>query len=111
MKIGPNKVCFTNSSHTVPFMMTVDEGGFLGIDDYLLCLHFDIQHGPLVLVVREEYDEDMVFIRTVYQRPRFSDIGVFYRIIPGFYKVQWVGESVTPVFVSKNTGAKSTPFL
>ena len=75
MKIGPNKVCFIEPSHTVPFIMTIEEGGFLDVDDQLLCLHFDIQHGRLVLVEREEYREGMVLIRIVYQRTRFSNIG------------------------------------
>ena len=33
---------------------------------------------------------------TVYQRPRYSDVGIFYRVTPGYYKVQWVGGSETP---------------
>ena len=49
-----------------------------------------------MLVEREEYDEDMALMRTVYQRPRYSDVGVFYRVTPGYYKVQWVGRSETP---------------
>ena len=35
-------------------------------------------------------------MQTVYQRPRYSDVGVFYRVTPGYYKVQWVGGSKTP---------------
>ena len=96
MRIGANDVCFTEPSHTHPFLMIVEEEGFIDVDDRLLCLHFNIQHGPLVLVEREEYDEDMVLMRTVYQRPRYSDVGVFYRVIPGYYKVQWIGRSETP---------------
>ena len=68
--------------------MTVDKEGFLDIDDRLLCLHFNIQHGPMVLVEREEYDDDMVLMQTLYQRPRYFNDGVFYRVTPRFYKVQ-----------------------
>ena len=100
--IGADEVCFTKPSQSVPFLMIVDEKGFLDIDDRLLCLHFNIQHGPLVLVEREEYDDDMVLKRILYQRPRYSDDGVFYRITPGFYKVQWVGKSVTPSTESRS---------
>ena len=96
MRISANDVCFTEPSHTHPFLMTVEEEGFIDVDDRLLCLHFNIQHGPLVLVEREEYDEDMALMRTVYQRPRYSDDGVFYRVTPRYYKVQWVGQSETP---------------
>ena len=60
--IGAYEVCFTELSHSVPFLMTVDEEEFLDVDDRLLCLHFNIQHGPMVLVEREEFDDDMVLI-------------------------------------------------
>ena len=84
--IGTDEVCFTEPSHSVPFVMTIDKEGFLDVDDRLLCLHFQIQHGPLVLVEREEYDDDMVLMQTSYQRPRYSDDGVFYRVTPDFIK-------------------------
>ena len=96
MKIGANDFCFTEPSHTHPFLMTVEEEGNIDVDDRLLCLHFNIEHGPLVLVEREEFDEDMVLMRTVYQRPRYSDVEVFYQVTPGYYKVQWVGGSEIP---------------
>ena len=96
MRIGANDVCFTEPSHTHPFLMTVEEEGYIDFDDRLLCLHFNIQHGLLVLVEREEYDEDMVLMQTVYQRPRYSDFGVFYQVTLGYYKVQWVSGSKTP---------------
>ena len=35
-------------------------------------------------------------MQTVYQRPRYSDVGIFYQVTPGYYKVQWVGGSETP---------------
>ena len=84
--IGVDEVCFIEPSQSVPFLMTVDKEGFLDVDDRLLCLHFNIQHGPMVLVEREEYDDDMVLMRILYQRPRYSNVGVFYRITAGFYK-------------------------
>ena len=49
-----------------------------------------------MLVEREEFDEDMVLTRTVYQRPQYFDVGVFYQVTLGYYKVQWVGGSETP---------------
>ena len=30
-------------------------------------MHFNIQHGSMVLVEREEYDDDMVLVRTLYK--------------------------------------------
>ena len=56
MRIGANNVCFTEPSRTHPFLMMVEEEGFIDVDDRLLCLHFNIQHDPLVLVEREEFD-------------------------------------------------------
>ena len=49
--------------------MFVDNMGFLDVEERLLCLHFDIEPGPLVIVEREEYDDDMVLMRTILQRP------------------------------------------
>ena len=46
--------------------MTIDEEGFLDIDDWILCLYFNIQHGPMVLVEKEEYNDDMVLMQTLY---------------------------------------------
>ena len=50
MRISADNVCFTKPSHTLPFLMTVKEDGYIDVDDRLLCLHFNIQHDPLVLV-------------------------------------------------------------
>ena len=107
--IGADKVCFTEPSHSIPFVMTIDKEGFLDVDDRLLCLHFQIHHGPLVLVEREEYDDDMVLMRILYQRPRYFDDGIFYRVTPGFYKVQWVGDSVTPGTRLQSRSPKLSP--
>ena len=109
--IGANEVCFIEPSQLVPFLMTVDKEGFLDVDDRLLCLHFNIQHGPMVLVEREEYDDDMGLMQTLYQRPRYSDVGVFYRVTSGFYKVQWVGKSVTPGTESRSRSPRSSPII
>ena len=62
-----------------------------------------------MLVEREEYNDDMVLMQTLYQRLRYSDDGVFYRVTPGFYKVQWVGDSVTPGTESRSRSPKSSP--
>ena len=87
MRIDANNVFFIEPSHTHPFLMTVEEEGFIDVDDRLLCLYFNIQYSPLVLVEREEFDEDMVLMQTVYQRPRYSDVGIFYWVTLGYYKV------------------------
>ena len=42
MRIGANDVCFTEPSHTHPFLITIEEEGFIDVDDRLLCLHFNI---------------------------------------------------------------------
>ena len=46
--------------------MIVDYKGFLEVDERLLCLHFDIEARPLVVVMREEFDEDMVLIKNFF---------------------------------------------
>ena len=36
------------------------------MDERLLCLCFNFKDGNLMLVEREEFDEDMVLMRTIY---------------------------------------------
>ena len=67
--------------------MTIEREGYLDVDEQLLCLHFGIEVLPLLLVEREEYDEDMVLMRTIYRRPCNSAEGCHYRVFPGYYKV------------------------
>ena len=87
-RIGESEVSFSEPSHTAPFIMTVEREEYLDVDEGLLCLHFGIEVLPLLLVEREEYDEDMVLMRTIYQRPCYSAEGYHYRVFPGYYKVQ-----------------------
>ena len=65
-QIGESKVSFSKPSHTAPFIMIVEREGYLDVDERLLCLHFGIEVLPLLLVEQEEYDEDMVLMRTIY---------------------------------------------
>ena len=68
--------------------MTVEREGYLDVDEQLLCLHFGIEVLPLLLVEQEEYDKDMVLMRTIYQRPCYLAEDCYYRVFPGYYKVQ-----------------------
>ena len=56
----------TRPSHTAPFIMSVENEDFLDVNERFLCLHFNIVVSPLLLVEREEYDKNMVLMRTVY---------------------------------------------
>ena len=81
--VGKEEVIILEPSYKTPFILMVDKKeGFLDVDEKLLCLHFNVQHMPLPLVEKEEYDEDMVLMRTIYQRPCFSSSGTYYRVIP-----------------------------
>ena len=51
--------------------MSVEDEGYVDVDERLLCLYFNIDVLPLLLVDREEFDEDMVLMRTIYLRPRY----------------------------------------
>ena len=87
MGLGTREVWFTQPFHSAPFVMFVDPVGSLDVEERLLCLHFDIEQGPLVIVEREEFDKDMVSMRTVLQIlhtccPRWS-----YQVFLGYYKV------------------------
>ena len=86
-RIGEFEVSFLEPSHTAPFIMTVEREGYLDVDERLPCLHIGIEVLPLLLVEREEYDEDMVLMRTIYQRPCYLAEGCHYRVFPGYYKV------------------------
>ena len=67
MGLDEGEVRFIEPSHLALFIMFVDDIGFLDVEERLLCLHFDIELGPLVIVEREEYDDDMVLMRTILQ--------------------------------------------
>ena len=86
--LGESEVSFSEPSHTAPFIMRVESKGYLDVDERLFSLHFGIEVLPLLLVEQEEYDEDMVLIRTIYQRPCYLEDGCHYRVYHGYYKVQ-----------------------
>ena len=68
--------------------MTIGKEDYIDVDERLLCLHFNFKDRNLMLVEREEFDEDMVLMRTIYQKPGTSS-GVWkYRVTPGHYVVQ-----------------------
>ena len=60
-----DEVWFRESSNFAPFVITVDNESFFDVEKRLLCLHFDIEAGPLVIVEREEFDKDMDLMRTI----------------------------------------------
>ena len=87
MGLDAGEVQFTEPFHSAPFIMFVDNIGYLDVEERLLCLHFDIEPGPLVIVEREEYDDDMVLMRTTLQRPHTCIPRWSYRVRPGYYKI------------------------
>ena len=88
MGLDAGDVRFTKPFHSAPFIMFVDDMGFLDVEERLLCLHFNIEPRPLVIVEREEYDDDdMVLMRTILQRPHTCIPRWSYQVRPGYYKV------------------------
>ena len=69
MGLGEGEVWFLEPSHPAPFVMFVGPDGYLDVEERLLCRHFETEPGPSVVVEREEFDEDMVLMRTILQRP------------------------------------------
>ena len=87
MALGEDKVSFREPSQEVPFIMTVGKEDYIDVDKRLLCLRFNFKDGNLMLVEREEFDEDMVLMLTIYQKPRTSS-GVWrYQVTLGHYVV------------------------
>ena len=87
MTIRDNEVSFREPSNPIPFIMTLEKEGYVDVHERLLCLQFNFKDGNLLLVEREEYDEDMVLMQTIYQKPcTFAD-GWHYRVTFGFYIV------------------------
>ena len=87
MGLDEDEVWFIEPSHSALFVMFVKDIGFLDVEERLLCLHFDIEPGWLVIVEREEYDNDMVLMRTILQRPHFCIPRWSYQVTPRYYKV------------------------
>ena len=95
-------------SHPAPFVMFVGPDGYLDVEERLLCRHFETEPGPSVVVEREEFDEDMVLMRTILQRPHSCIPRWSYRVFPGYYKVLSLASPVsasqqslpTPEFVT-----------
>ena len=79
-----DKISFREPSHHVPFIMKVGEDGYLDVDERVLCLHFNLKDGNLMLLEREEYDQDMVLMQTIYQRPHSSMDMWHYRVTPSY---------------------------
>ena len=50
IRVGKDEVSFSQPSHEAPFILTMDEEGFVDVDEMLLCLHFNVQHMPLLLI-------------------------------------------------------------
>ena len=95
MALREDKVSFREPSQEVPFIMTVGREGYIDVDERLLCLRFNFKDGNLMLIERKEFDEDMVLMQTIYQKPRTSS-GVWrYRVTPSHYIVQWLGSPIS----------------
>ena len=100
MTIHPDEVSFREPSNPVPFIMAVGKKGYVDVHEWLLYLSFNFKDGNLLLVEREEYNEDMVLMRTIYLKPCIVSDGWHYRVTPGFYVVQWLG---SPVAMSRQS--------
>ena len=87
MGLDAGEVRFTKPFHSAPFIMFVNDMGFLDVEERLLCLHFNIEPRPLVIVEREEYDDDMFLMRTILERPHTCIPRWSYRVKPAYYKV------------------------
>ena len=87
MGLDKGKVWFSELSHAALFIMFVDPISYLDVEERLLCLHFEIEPGPLVIVEKKEFDEDMVLMRTILQRPHTHIPRWSYQEFPGYYKV------------------------
>ena len=110
MSLREDEVSFREPSQEVPFIMTVGREGYIDVDERLLCLRFNFKDGNLMLVEREEFDEDMVLMRIIYQKPRTSS-GVWrYRVTPGHYVVQWLGSPVSMFQQSTQTPSTISSF-
>ena len=87
MGLGEGEVWFLEPLHPAPFVMFVGPDGYLDVEERLLCQHFEIELGPSVVLEREEFDEDMVLMRTILQRPHSCIPRWSYRVFHGYYKV------------------------
>ena len=88
MALRKDEVSFRKPSQEVPFIMTVGKEGYIDVDECLLYLRFNFRDGNLMLVEREEFNEDMVLMRTIYQKPCTSTGAWKYRVTLGHYFVQ-----------------------
>ena len=95
MALQEDKVSFREPSQEVLFIKTIGKEGYIDVDERLLCLRFDFKDGNLMLIEREEFDEDMVLMRTIYQKPRTSSRVWKYRVTPSHYVVQWLGSPIS----------------
>ena len=81
------EVWFSEPSHPAPFVMFVGPDRYLDVEERLLCRHFETELGLSVVVEREEFDEDMILMRTILQRPHSCIPRWSYRVFPRYYKV------------------------
>ena len=88
MALQEGEVIFRKPSQEVPFIMIVGKEGYKDEDEHLLCLRFNFRDGNLMLIEREEFDEDMVLMQTIYQKPCTSSGAWKYRVTLGHYVLQ-----------------------
>ena len=96
IRAGVDEVIFTEPSHNALFIVKVDRSDYADSNECLFYMHFNMQCSPLLLVEREENNEDMVLMRTMYQRPRFSVEDCHYKVTLGYYKFQTL-DNPTPL--------------
>ena len=90
--------------------MIIGKEGYIDVDERLLCLRFNFKDRNLMLVEREEFDEDMVLMQTIYQKPHTSS-GVWkYRMTRGHYVVQWLGSPISMLQQSTQTPSTISSF-
>jgi hypothetical protein len=79
-------VSFRLLSSKVPFVLHVGNEGYAIVNEKLLCLKFHLQDTCL-LVEREEFNDNGALVRTIYQNPEVSNIGTYFKVMPGSYTV------------------------
>jgi hypothetical protein len=77
-------VSFRLLSSKVPFELHMGDEGYAIVNEKLLCLKFHLQD-TCFLVEREEFDDNGALVRIMYQNPKVSNTGTYFRVMPGSY--------------------------
>ena len=86
MEVFSGIASFRTAADPRSFIIHVGDEEYVTIDETILCTRFRLVESTL-LVEREEFDDNGVFLRTVYIRPISTDNGWQYRVGSGSYTV------------------------